>query len=400
MTAASTPAGDIVAGEHATETAAAGSERGGRATLEAVHERLTAAVADLSNGRAWQQMLTTAARFHHYSPQNVLLIAVQCPQASAVAGFHTWRQLGRQVRKGERGIAILAPMLRRSTPAQTQDRPGLGSTAIPVVSPDQATPSEAGARRLAGFRVVHVFDIAQTDGPDLPTGPSPVLLDGHAPAGLYDGLAQQVRDLGYGLIRHELAIPHMGGGDGRPNGVTDFFAKTVVVDSRLPDAQACKTLAHELGHVLLHDPTDRPATLTRSWAEVEAESVAYVVTAAHGLDAADYTVPYVTGWAGGEVSVVKQTADRVLTTARQILTLTPPPSAFELPDRPARELRREHDRPARELSGWSAPERQPMGDRPNRLVSPDLQIGSGDRGDRTHNARHSEPRLGSERSSR
>lgn len=388
-------------------------DRGGRATLEAVHQRLTAAVADLSNGHAWQQMLTTAARFHHYSPHNVLLIAVQCPQASTVAGFHTWRQLGRQVRKGERGIAILAPLLRRGTQASARDGHSIGpadAVNADTVKADSAQPaspsaeSATAARRLAGFRVVHVFDIAQTDGPDLPTGPRPVLLDGQAPPGLYDGLAQQVRDHGYGLIRHELAIPHMGGGDGRPNGVTDFFAKTVIVDSRLAEAQAAKTLAHELGHVLLHDPTSRPATLTRPWAEVEAESVAYVVTAAHGLDAADYTVPYVTGWAGGDLAVVKQTAERVLSTAQQILSATPPAPLLALPDGVAheRERTRDRDRPAgtRDVPSRPAAQRQRPVDRGQRLISPDLSGLRAGRDGRENRSLHARPSGPSERDSR
>lgn len=376
-------------------------DRGGRATLEAVHQRLTTAVADLSHGHAWQQMLATAARFHHYSPHNVLLIAVQCPQASTVAGFHTWRQLGRQVRKGERGIAILAPLLRRGTQASTRDRHGTGpaeavnADSVHAQSAQPASPAAepaTAARRLAGFRVVHVFDIAQTDGPDLPTGPRPVLLDGQAPPGLYDGLAQQVRDLGYGLIRHELAIPHMGGGDGRPNGVTDFFAKTVVVDNRLADAQAAKTLAHELGHVLLHNPTSRPATLTRPWAEVEAESVAYVVTAAHGLDAADYTVPYVTGWAGGDLAVVKHTAERVLSTAQQILSATPPAPELALPDDagPERDRARDRDRqaPTRDIHGRASAQRQVPVERGKRLISPDLPGPRAGRDSREHRSPH------------
>lgn len=377
-------------------------DRGGRATLEAVHQRLTTAVADLSQGHAWQQMLATAARFHHYSPHNVLLIAVQCPQASAVAGFHTWRQLGRQVRKGERGIAILAPLLRRGTQASARDGDSNGP-ADGVNAESVSSEPATAARRLTGFRVVHVFDIAQTDGEDLPTGPRPALLDGQAPPGLYDGLAQQVRHLGYALIRHELAIPHMGGGDGRPNGVTDFFAKTVIVDNRLPDAQAAKTLAHELGHVLLHDPTSRPASLTRPWAEVEAESVAYVVTAAHGLDAADYTVPYVTGWAGGDLAVVKQTAERVLSTAQQILSATPPPPLLALPDGVARERDRGRDRDrsaaTRDVPGRCAAQRQPSVDRGQGLISPDLPGPGAGRGGRESRSSH-RPSGPSERGSR
>ncbi|MCW2599461.1 MAG: serine/arginine repetitive matrix protein 2 [Frankiales bacterium] len=307
--------------------------------LRAVHERLTAAVADLTRADAWQQMLQTAAKFHQYSPMNVLLVASQHPGASAVAGFHTWRQLGRQVRKGEKGIAILAPVLGRSTAstAALDQPPADSDLPSPIAGgPPERTshetdgPGAAARRRVAGFRVVHVFDISQTDGPDLPTAPAPVLLDGAAPTALYDGLVAHVRDEGFGFLRHDLTIPHLG--EGRANGVTDYFARTVIVAEHLPPAQATKTLAHELGHVLLHRPDNRPDDLTRPRAEVEAESVAYVVTAAHGLDSADYTVPYVTGWAGGDLTLVQQTAERVLATAQTILRRTPPPATHSLPE--------------------------------------------------------------------
>ena len=337
------------------------------AKLQAVHDRLTAAIADLTQGPAWQQMLQTAAHFHHYSPHNVLLITSQRPDASAVAGFGTWQQLGRQVRKGETGIAILAPVLRRpasdrgdtgrpdtdrSAPrdrastggpgtatdtarGQTADRPGAPSSESSLTG-SSFTDSQQG-RRINGFRVVHVFDLSQTDGPDLPTGPVPQLLEGAAPPGLYDGLAQQVRAEGFQLIRQELDLPHLGdrgaeAGLRRANGVTDYVTLAVTVRPDLTDAQASKTLAHELGHVLLHRPETRPEGLDRPRAKIEAESVAYLVTAAHGLAADDYTVPYVTGWSAGDLALVQRTAERVLTTAQHILQRTPPPPAFNRPE--------------------------------------------------------------------
>src|SRR6185312_1841536 len=124
------------------------------------------------------------------------------------------------------------------------------------------------------------------------------------------------------------------------NGMTDYAARSVVVQHGLPEAQRVKTLAHELGHVLLHDPAARPAGMGRSRAEVEAESVAYLVAAAHGLDSNDYSVPYVAGWAGGATGVVLETAERVLSTASRILHHAPPPAGTAAapsggPDRPA-----------------------------------------------------------------
>jgi hypothetical protein len=167
---------------------------------------------------------------------------------------------------------------------------------------------------LAGFRVTHVFDVRQTDGPDLPDI-RPELLDGASPLGLWSELYDQVAAAGYTIDYADLD---------QANGRTDFPEQTVVLHTARSGAQLTKTLAHELAHIDLHAPQVRPEGLTRDRAEVEAESVAYVVTAAHGLHTEDYSVPYVTGWAGGNTEVIAQTATRVLTCARAILRGAPP----------------------------------------------------------------------------
>ena len=279
-----------------TGRAAAGADR-----LAAVHDQLMSAVDALVDGPAWRRMLEVAARFHRYSPNNVLLISLQRPDATRVAGYQTWRELGRQVRKGETGIAILAPVVSRRSDPDTAER--------------EATDPDAGpARVLRGFRVTRVFDVRQTDGEALPEV-APELLGGSAPFGVWEGLVDQVEDAGYSF----------GYADTAPaNGRTDFAAGSVVLRSDLTGAQSVKTLAHELAHVLLHHPDALPAGFTRARAEVEAESVAYVVCAAHGLDAGDYTVPYVAGWAGGDRELVTQTTTRVLATAREILAVAAP----------------------------------------------------------------------------
>ena len=319
--------------------------------LQAVHDTLTRAVTDLAEGDAWQRMLRTAARFHHYSPHNVLLITAQCPQAEAVAGYQTWKQLDRQVRKGEKGIAILAPVVRRRSLDSVRDNVSAGSDGCDPSGSDPAlqtlgttdrpadgsgssnragTDKQVKARRLAGFRVVHVFDISQTDGPPLPTQPLPELLAGQAPEGLLDALSVHVTNAGYRLAFEELSVPHPGLAGA--NGVTDYLSRTVTVRPDLSPAQTVKTLAHELGHVLLHGPEQRPVMLTREQAEVEAESVAYVIGAAHGLDTSGYTIPYVAGWASADLDLIRGTAERVLSTARQVLALAPPSPAFEMHD--------------------------------------------------------------------
>jgi len=274
--------------------------------LSEPHEQIADGVAALVESDAWRAMLDTAAKFHTYSLGNVLLIALQAPQASRVAGFRTWKSLGRQVRKGERGIGILAPCTYRpkASTAATDSASGQAKGE----RGGQAAP--AGGRQVRGFRVVHVFDVEQTDGDPLPDV-APALLTGQAPAGLWSDLAGQVTGHGYTLERGDCS---------GANGYTDPARRVVRVRDDVDDAQAVKTLAHELGHLECGHVEDLPTYLTcRGRCEVEAESVAYVVAAAHGLDASGYTFAYVAGWAGTDLARVRQAAETVTKAARTIL---------------------------------------------------------------------------------
>ena len=260
--------------------------------LRALHNQLEAGFAELVSSDAWARMLRVAARFHDYSPSNVLLILRQRPEATRVAGYRSWQSLGRQVRRGERGLAILAPC--------TYKR---------VAEDHEGQPDDEGPRVLRGFKVAHVFDVDQTDGEPLPEI-RPALLEGGAPAELWDDLAGQVTAAGFTVRR----------GDCTPaNGRTDYLARTVTVRADVSAAQAAKTLAHELAHVLLHDGTEY-ALGCRGLIEVEAESVAYIVATAAGLPTEAYSFPYVARWAGGNLNAVKATAERVITTAHTILS--------------------------------------------------------------------------------
>ena len=254
------------------------------------HERLTTMVEALVSGDDWQAMLAMAAKFHRYSFGNVCLILSQAPDATQVAGYRTWQATGRQVRKGEHGIAILAPCTYGATDSEDHE---------------DATPARHVVR---GWRVVRVFDIAQTDGEPL-ADVTPALLAGEAPEDLWDRLAGLVAAEGYTLER---------GDCGTANGYTNFAGRVVRVRADVSDAQAAKTLAHELAHILLHGPADI-AGAKRSLAEVEAESVAFVVCSAAGLNTDGYSFAYVGGWSGGDIDVVHAAGARVMATAETIL---------------------------------------------------------------------------------
>jgi hypothetical protein len=260
--------------------------------LDELHQRLTAQVEALVSGDDWRAMLDIAARLHRYSARNVMLILSQRPDGvTRVAGYRRWQSLGRQVRKGEQGIAILAPCIYRKRPVddtEANDSPELG-------------------RILRGFRVAYVWDELQTDGEAL-ADVRPQLLVGDDPAQLWDGLVAQLDGCGYAVSR---------GDCGGANGFTDFLTRKVMVRDDVDELQAAKTLCHETAHALLHDPCQEP--VARARAEVEAESVAYVVCQRAGLATTDYSLPYVARWSSGDADVVRSTADRVLGAARQIL---------------------------------------------------------------------------------
>jgi hypothetical protein len=262
--------------------------------LRQLHTELERQISDLVSSDDWRRMLDTASRFHKYSFGNVCLIMAQRPDATKVAGFNTWKTLGRHVRKGERGIRILAPARYK------------------------VTDGDSGEDRwvVRGFTTVAVFDVSQTEGEPL-ADVRPALVDGEAPAGLWDALAKMVADAGFMLERCDSAEAISGA-----NGVTHYGTHTVTVRRDVSEAQACKTLAHELGHVLLdHESAVRggPIVGCRGVLEVEAESVAYMVAAACAMATDGYSIPYVALWANGSTDAVKATAGRVLEAAGRII---------------------------------------------------------------------------------
>ncbi len=287
-------------------TSAADRETAAQARTEklgALHASLAEQVETLTTSEGWAAMLDAARVFTRYSLNNTLLLHMQLAKrgmpAQRVAGFNTWRSLGRTVLKGERGLAIFAPCTYRAK-ATGDD--------VEAAKPSADSPEDK-RRVLHGFRVAYVFGEEQTEGADVPDV-RPALLSGAAPAGLLDSLSALVTAEGYEVQRGEC---------GGANGYTDRLAKVVRIRDDISEAQAVKTLAHELAHVLLHGDPDYHYAGCRDTAEIEAESVAYVVTAASGMDSAAYTTAYVASWAAEDIKKVKASAERVVKTAGIIL---------------------------------------------------------------------------------
>ena len=295
------------------------------AKLDELHDKLIGAVERLVTGDDWADALRFAAKFRSRSFNNVLLIweqhqaafeqgRVPEPFPTYVAGYKQWQQLGRQVEKGQAGYQILAPVTGRFASANPSDPASWRR----LNRGEKPKPGETVRSKMVGVRPAYVWDVSQTTGDPLPTKPEPQLLTGEAPAGLREGLAGRIGSEGFEL----LWVPHEGM-IGGANGLTNFETRQVAVRTNMDDAAQVKTEGHELAHVLMHGP-DQEARRHRGIGEVEAESVALMIGAAHGMDTSEYTIPYVAGWAAAvdgknPVEVVQAVGERIRKTAIDIL---------------------------------------------------------------------------------
>lgn len=245
-----------------------------RASFEEKHARIEQmtdqALADLGEALAagrsdkLQAYLTTMARFHQYSWSNVFLILIQRPDATHVAGFNKWKQLGRFVRKGEHGIVILAPVMRRVGDIVEKNEDGI----------EESKP----LRQMVNVKPVYVFDVSQTDGKELPEF-SKVAGD---PA---ENVSSIKRFIAGKNIELEY-VDNLSGALGISSG-----GKITCLNGLSP-AEEFHTLAHELAHELLHRGERRQET-TKRVRELEAESVAFVVCSAIGLEAKAASTDYI-----------------------------------------------------------------------------------------------------------
>jgi antirestriction protein ArdC len=299
------------------------------AKVEAAQAELSTAVGAIVTGDDWRRYLEFQAKMHAYSPNNIMLLVAQHedryqagitpnPSPGFIAGFNSWKSLGRMVRKGEKGYAVLAPISASRRTAVGEDG---GSRTL--ARGEHAGPGETEQRSggIRGFKVEHVFESSQTDGEPLPEVPHPKLLAGEAPEGL--GLAVMALIEAHGFSVD--TVPDAASIQGA-NGQTNWGAKSVVVRADMDDAAMVKTLIHEAAHVMLH-LEGVGSGLPRPLKEVEAESVAFVVASAHGMPTDDYSFPYVAGWAGGEnpAKAVHATQARVGQAARLIIEASPAP---------------------------------------------------------------------------
>lgn len=269
------------------------------ASLDRLAESLDAGTSD-----QMKVFLAAMGRFHSYSFQNLMLILSQRPEATRVAGFHTWRKFGRTVKKGEKGIAIFAPMRIKKKGEDQDDRPAKKPSSAKADDKGRSAKADDSDSTLLRFRVVHVFDVSQTEGEPLP---EPARVSGD-PSGAIEALKTVIAGRGIELVEDA----DLGGADGVSTG------GRIKICGGLAPAAAFGVLAHELAHEMLHQvdaKEDRPPKTVR---ETEAEAVACVVCESFGLDVGSASSDYI-GLYQGDRETLSASLTRIQKTACRII---------------------------------------------------------------------------------
>lgn len=283
-----------------------------RNELVALHQQIIDGVANITSGEEWKAMLSMMAKMPTYSFNNIMLILQQTNgEATMPASFTFWKTVGRSVRKGEKALRIFAPVIKKM-PFNTSTQEWIEKDEI--VDPANII----WRKKVVGFKPAPVFDVAQTIGAPLPDV-QPKLLSGGVPEGLKEDLEHIAYTLGYTVSYVDPSLLH------GANGVTKPKEKIIHVRNDVSDAATVKTLIHEVSHARMHgDLKDGEYVEHRGLYEIEAESSAYIIAAAHGLDTSQYSFPYVAGWSQGDTEQIIETAENVLKNAQDILQHTNP----------------------------------------------------------------------------
>ena len=281
--------------------------------LKEITDRLEQGITELFDSERYKEYLRVMSKFHNYSFNNTLLIAMQKPDASLVAGFSAWKNnFGRNVMKGQKGIKIIAPSPFKIRQEVEKIDP---HTQKPIIGKDGKPVTEEKEIKIPAYKVVSVFDVSQTEGKELPD----IAVDE------LTGDVDRYKDFFAALEKTSpvpIAFENIEGGS---HGYYHLEDKRIAINEGMSELQTLKTAIHEIAHAKLHDidlnaPKDEQPRVDRRTREVEAESVAYTVCQHYGLDTSDYSFGYVAGWSSGrELSELKSSLETIRSAAAEII---------------------------------------------------------------------------------
>ena len=282
--------------------------------LKEITDRLEQGIAELFDSERYREYLKVMSKFHNYSFRNTVLIAMQKPDASLVAGFSAWKNnFERNVMKGQKGIKIIAPSPYKIKQEMQKIDP---HTQKPIIGKDGKPVTEEKEITIPAYKVVSVFDVSQTEGKELPD----IAVDE------LTGDVDRYKDFFAALEKTSpvpIAFENIEGGS---HGYYHLEDKRIAINEGMSELQTLKTAIHEIAHAKLHDvdlnaPPEQQNRVDRHTCEVEAESVAYTVCQHFGLDTSDYSFGYVAGWSSGkEMTELKASLETIQTTAKELIT--------------------------------------------------------------------------------
>lgn len=277
--------------------------------MNSILKSLETGVENIFTGDKYAQYLQTMSKFHRYSFNNTLLIAMQRPDATLVTGYRNWQSMGRQVKKGEKGITILAPApIKRKREQEILDQNNK-----PLLDGNGKPKTEEVEVIIPRFKPTTVFDISQTDGEPIETLAPEELTEAVAD---YELFMKAITEVSPVPIRFDEI-------EGEAKGYYHSVDKEIVIQKGMSDSQTIKTAIHETGHARIHDKdlmAEQGIEKDRLTKEVEAESVAYCVCSAFGVDTSEYSFPYIAGWSSGrDMKELKTSMDTIRKTAGEMI---------------------------------------------------------------------------------
>ena len=323
--------------------------------LKEITDRLEQGIAELFDSERYKEYLKVMSKFHNYSFRNTVLIAMQKPDASLVAGFSAWKNnFERNVMRGQKGIKIIAPSPYKIKQEMQKIDP---HTQKPIIGKDGKPVTEEKEVTIPAYKVVSVFDVSQTEGKELPD----IAVDE------LTGDVDRYKDFFAALEKTSpvpIAFENIEGGS---HGYYHLEDKRIAINEGMSELQTLKTAIHEIAHAKLHDidlnaPKDEQPRVDRRTREVEAESVAYTVCQHYGLDTSDYSFGYVAGWSSGrELSELKSSLETIRSAAAEIINSIDENLA-ELQKAQDKEQTAGQEQPTREEK--AAPKEQPQPEAP------------------------------------